>query len=158
MIVTEIKKIPRIPGHGQDILRIFLKTFQHPSGLSKPLLKYQDQRAPHLEGHYYVYLVRYYQTNNVMDRSYRCMTSEGRKITVLPTPEGLHVMDCSEYFGEGKDGYVFGTKITDNNTNFGENMGIPIPLQNLQQLFPIDSIVSLPQVKKYEMQCLLNHL
>ena len=33
-------------------------------------------------------------------------------------------MDCSEYFEEGKSGYVFGTKITDNNTNFGENMGM----------------------------------
>ena len=49
----------RTPGHGQDILRIFLRTFQHASGLSLPLLEYPDQRAPHLEGHYYVYLRKF---------------------------------------------------------------------------------------------------
>ena len=46
----------RTPGYGQDILRIFLRTFQHASGLSQPLLEYPDLRAPHLEGHYYVYV------------------------------------------------------------------------------------------------------
>ena len=67
---------------------------------------------------------RYYQTNNVLDLSYRGMTSEGRKVTFVPTTEGLHMMDCSEYFEEGKSGCVFSTKITNNNTNFGENMGM----------------------------------
>ena len=33
-------------------------------------------------------------------------------------------MDCSEYFEEGKSGCVFGTKITDNNNEFGDNMGM----------------------------------
>jgi len=33
-----------------------------------------------------------------------------------------------------------------------------MPLKNLQQPFPIDGIVSLPQIKKYEVQCLLYHL
>ena len=47
------------PGHGQDILRIFLRTFQHVSGLSLQLLEYLDQRAPHLEGHYYVHLRKF---------------------------------------------------------------------------------------------------
>ena len=42
MIVTEIMRTLRTPGHGQDILRIFLKTFQHVSGLSLPLLEYPD--------------------------------------------------------------------------------------------------------------------
>ena len=56
MIVTEIMRTLRTPGHGQDILHIFLKTFQHASGLSQPLLEYPNQRAPHLKGHYYVYL------------------------------------------------------------------------------------------------------
>ena len=46
----------QIPGHSQDILRIFLRTFQHTSGLSLPLLEYLDKRAPYLEGHYCVYL------------------------------------------------------------------------------------------------------
>ena len=56
MIVTKKVRTLRTPGHGQDILRIFLKTFQHASGLSLPLLEYPNQQAPHLEGHYYVYL------------------------------------------------------------------------------------------------------
>ena len=46
-------------GHGQDILCIFLRTFQHASGLSLPLLEYPDQRAPHLKGHYYVLLQKF---------------------------------------------------------------------------------------------------
>ena len=56
MIITEIMQTLRTPGYGQDLLRIFLKTFQHASELSLPLLEYPEQRAPHLEGHYYVYL------------------------------------------------------------------------------------------------------
>ena len=59
MIVTEIIRTLRTPGHGQDILRIFLRTFQHVSGLSLPLLEYPEQRAPHLEGHYYVQLRKF---------------------------------------------------------------------------------------------------
>ena len=56
MIVTEVMRTLRTSGHGQNILRIFLRMYQHASGLSKPLLEYPDLRAPHLEGHYYVYL------------------------------------------------------------------------------------------------------
>ena len=56
MIVTEIMQMLRTSGHGQDILHIFLKTFQHASGFSLPLIEFPDQRAPYLDGHYYVYL------------------------------------------------------------------------------------------------------
>ena len=56
MIVTEIIQTLRTPGHGQNIRRIFLWTFQHASGLSLSLLEYPDKQAPHLKGHYYVYL------------------------------------------------------------------------------------------------------
>ena len=56
MIVTEILRTLRTPGHGQNILRIFLRTFQYASGLSLSLLEYPGQRAPHLEGYYYVHL------------------------------------------------------------------------------------------------------
>ena len=59
MVVTEIMRTLRTPGHGQDILHIFLQTFQHASGLSFPLLEYPEQRAPHLEGHYYVHLRKF---------------------------------------------------------------------------------------------------
>ena len=59
MSVTEIIRTLRTPGHGQGILRIFLCTFQHTSGFSLPLLEYPAQRAPHLEGHYYVQLRKF---------------------------------------------------------------------------------------------------
>jgi hypothetical protein len=42
------------PGYGKQLATIFLRTFQHASGLSMPLLQYPEIRAPHLEGHYYV--------------------------------------------------------------------------------------------------------
>lgn len=46
----------KTPGHGQELLWIFLRKFQHASELSLPLLKYPAKRAPHLEGYYHVYL------------------------------------------------------------------------------------------------------
>ena len=46
MIVTEIMRTLQTPGHKQDILHIFLQTFQYASGLSLPLLEYPEQRAP----------------------------------------------------------------------------------------------------------------
>ena len=72
MIINEIMRTMRTPGHGQDILQIFLRTFQHASGLSKSLLKYPDQRAPHLEGHYYVYL-RKFLAENKMQMEFVCV-------------------------------------------------------------------------------------
>ena len=65
MIINEVMRTIRSPGHGQDILRIFLRTFQHASGLSKPLLEYPNARAPHLEGHYYVYLRNFIATHKI---------------------------------------------------------------------------------------------
>ena len=49
----------RTPGYGKQLAEIFLRTFQHASGLSKPLLQYPRIRAPHLEGHYYVHIRRF---------------------------------------------------------------------------------------------------
>ncbi|OEU18182.1 hypothetical protein FRACYDRAFT_236453 [Fragilariopsis cylindrus CCMP1102] len=49
----------RTPGYGKQVATIFLRTFQHASGLSKPLLQYPGIRAPHLEGHYYVHIRRF---------------------------------------------------------------------------------------------------
>ena len=59
VIVIEVMRTLRTPSHGQNILRIFLRTKQHASGLSKPLLEYPDLWAPHLEGDYYVYLRKF---------------------------------------------------------------------------------------------------
>ena len=59
MIVTKIIRTLRTPGHGQDLLHIFLWTFQNGSGFSLPLLEYPKQRAPHLKGHYYVNLRKF---------------------------------------------------------------------------------------------------
>ena len=74
MIITEIMRTLRTPGYGQDILRIFLRTFQHASGLSQPLLEFPDQRAPHLKGHYYVYL-RKFLAEREMKMECACVTS-----------------------------------------------------------------------------------
>ena len=56
LIVTEIMQTLGTLAHGQDILQVFLWTFQHASGLSLRLLKYLIQQVPHLESHRYVYL------------------------------------------------------------------------------------------------------
>ena len=73
MIVTEIMRMLRTLGHGQAILRIFVRTFQHASGLSQPLLEYPDQRAPHLKGYYYVYL-RKFLSEHKMQLECACAT------------------------------------------------------------------------------------
>ena len=65
MIINEVMRTIQTPGHSQDILQIFLRTFQHASGLSKPLLEYPNERAPHLEGHYYVYLRKFLAKHNI---------------------------------------------------------------------------------------------
>ena len=59
MIIYEMMRIMRTPGHGQDILRVFLRTFQHASGLSLPLFENPNKRAPRLVGYYYVYLRKF---------------------------------------------------------------------------------------------------
>ena len=58
IVIYEVRVIRTIRtlDHGQKLLRIFLRKFQHVSGLSLPLLEHPEQRAPHLEGYYYVYL------------------------------------------------------------------------------------------------------
>ena len=43
----------RTPGTLQQLIIVHLNTLQHNSGLSKPLFQYPEQRAPHLEGHFY---------------------------------------------------------------------------------------------------------
>ena len=59
IIIYEVMRTMWTPGHGQDIQRVFLWTFQHASRLSLPLFEYSNKRAPHLEGYYYVYLRKF---------------------------------------------------------------------------------------------------
>ena len=43
MIIYEVMRTIRTPGHGQELSRISLGTFQHVSGLSLPLLKTRNK-------------------------------------------------------------------------------------------------------------------
>jgi hypothetical protein len=49
----------RTPGYDKQLATIFLRWFQHASGISQPLLQFPSTRAPHLEGHYYVHIRRF---------------------------------------------------------------------------------------------------
>ena len=55
----------RTPGHGQSIINIFLRKWQHVSGMSRPLLQFPTIRAPHLEGHLYTYVRQYCAEHNI---------------------------------------------------------------------------------------------
>ena len=55
-VIHDFMRTLQTPGNGQSILKVFLRTFQHASGLSQPLFFDPTKRAPHLEGHLYVYL------------------------------------------------------------------------------------------------------
>ena len=64
----------------------------------------------------------YYRTGNKLDLCYNCITGENVKVKFTPTDKGLHVLDCSDYFGLERPNTVFGTEITDNKTRNGEGM------------------------------------
>ena len=64
----------------------------------------------------------YKKSLNVNDLRFDCTTSEGIKVSFSSTSDGLHVLDCTRYFGVGRQGHVFGKSIIDNNTNNGLSM------------------------------------
>jgi len=73
----------------------------------------------------------YRKTLNVNDLTFNCTTNEGIQVSFSSTPDGLHTMDCSSYFGVDHKGHLFCTSIIDNNTNHGLSMcynitGVPI--------------------------------
>ena len=78
----------------------------------------------------------YYRTGNRKDLCYDCTTGEGVKLQFLPTEKGLHVLDCTKYYGLGKPNFVFGDKVTDNNTDGGSEMC----QMNLTELDNVDGI------------------
>jgi hypothetical protein len=63
-VVQNLIRQLRTPGYGKQLATIFLRTFQHASGLSLPLLQYPEIRAPHLEGHYYAHIRRFLAKHN----------------------------------------------------------------------------------------------
>ena len=89
MIITVVIRTLRTPGRGQDILGIFLWTFQHASCLSPPLLEYPNQQAPYLEGHYYVYLQKFLAEHK-MQMECACVTSH-----TLEREYDLFLMDAA---------------------------------------------------------------
>ena len=54
--------------------------------------------------------------------------------------EGLHILDCRDYFGLGKSGCVFGQNVIDNNTNNGSSMCHNITGTTLNNDFTIDAV------------------
>ena len=44
---------------------------------------------------------RFKKLGDVRDLSYNCVTSEGVEVRFDPTEQGLHVMDCTNYVGDG---------------------------------------------------------
>jgi hypothetical protein len=61
----------------------------------------------------------YKQTRDTRDLKFDCTTNEGIEVSFPSNKDGLHILDCSKYFGVGKQGYVFGKSIIDNKTNNG---------------------------------------
>ena len=55
----------RIPGKGQSIMMHMLETWQHASGMTKPLLQYPQQQAPHLKGDFYNHVRAFLAKHNM---------------------------------------------------------------------------------------------
>ena len=85
---------------------------------------------------------RFRKTKDLSSLKYDCVTAEGVECTFSPNTEGLHVLDCTKYFGIGKDGYVFGKHITDNNVSSGNNMfnSIHGTIENADAFVSIDDV------------------
>ena len=49
--------------------------------------------------------------NRSRDLVFHVKTREDIKLQFTPSKKGLHIIDCKDYFGVGKDGCVFGKKI-----------------------------------------------
>ena len=64
----------KTPGQGQELLWIFLRTFQHAFGISLPLLEHPNKRALHLKGYYYVYLRKFLAAHEIQ-MEFACVTS-----------------------------------------------------------------------------------
>jgi hypothetical protein len=65
---------------------------------------------------------KFRETKNISSLKYDCITSEGVVCSFVPNKDGLHIMDCTKYFGIGKSGYIFGKKLIDNNVDGGKDM------------------------------------
>ena len=89
MIIYKVTRTIRTPGHGQELLRIFLRKFQRTPGLSLPLLEYPAKRAPHLEGYYYVYL-RNFLAAHKCQLEFACIPTP-----VLEREQDLMIMDVA---------------------------------------------------------------
>ena len=63
-IETIIRNI-RTPGNARLIILLFLCTWQHVSGLTKPLLEYPKIKAPFLEGMHYRYIRSFLAEHNL---------------------------------------------------------------------------------------------
>ena len=64
----------------------------------------------------------YYRTGNRMDLCYHCTTGEGVEVEFTPTAKGLHVLDCTKFYGLDRPNRVFGQHVTDNGTKGGDAM------------------------------------
>ena len=82
----------------------------------------------------------YRRTGDIRELKYVCVTSEGVKVIFTPNKEGLHILDCRDYFGLGKSGCVFGQNIIDNNTNNGFSMCHSITGTTLNNDVAIDTV------------------
>ncbi|OEU10337.1 hypothetical protein FRACYDRAFT_247347 [Fragilariopsis cylindrus CCMP1102] len=85
---------------------------------------------------------RFRKTKDLSSLKYDCVTAEGVECTFSPNKEGLHVLDCTKYFGIGKDGYVFGKRIIDNNVSNGNDMfkSIHGTVENAAAFVSIDNV------------------
>jgi hypothetical protein len=77
--VQNIIRQLRTPGYGKQLATIFLRTFQNASGLSMPLLQFPEIRAPHLEGHYYVHILKILGTAKCKSWNQMHTTTDTRK-------------------------------------------------------------------------------
>ena len=65
---------------------------------------------------------RFYKTRDLMDLLYDCEMKEGKKFDFMQTEELLYVLNCAEYFGLNKTGYVFSKRVNNNGTGTGSAM------------------------------------
>ena len=71
-------------------------------------------------------------SNRTQTRDFRVESPDGKVLSFIPNGRGLHYLDCTEYFGPGKNGGVFGKTIY--------NTESQLSIDNNQSAHVIDSL------------------
>jgi hypothetical protein len=120
-----IDKVGDLPGVGT--------VCYHPQGIANV-----QSNAHVLENGFEVDYSSRKDSNGYRDPAYRIETREGIKLRFIPNEKGLHFLDCIQYFGVGKTGYVFGKAVTPGKELKSKESGVNLSSNGVEAITTIE--------------------